>query len=119
MGDGGQCISFLKIIKRVLISLLKCFYFSRQACIFFSFAVKTPLIFLNTWLLKAHVESPLSGSIVLAAIVLKLRLYGAPPSGPLSLRERGFLFDFFERAPKKIKKEKVLDSFYLYYLPSV
>nr|QDG01215.1 NADH dehydrogenase subunit 4 [Scytalidium sp.] len=44
--------------------------------IFLSFAVKTPTIFLNTWLLKAHVESPLSGSIILAAIVLKLSLYG-------------------------------------------
>nr|YP_009391103.1 NADH dehydrogenase subunit 4 [Esteya vermicola]ARV88388.1 NADH dehydrogenase subunit 4 [Esteya vermicola] len=44
--------------------------------IFLSFAVKTPTIFLNNWLLKAHVESPLGGSIVLAAIVLKTSLYG-------------------------------------------
>ena len=44
--------------------------------IFLAFAVKTPTIFLNSWLLKAHVESPLSGSIILAAIVLKLSLYG-------------------------------------------
>jgi NADH-ubiquinone oxidoreductase chain 4 len=44
--------------------------------IFFAFAVKTPTIFLNSWLLKAHVESPLGGSIILAGIVLKLSLYG-------------------------------------------
>ena len=44
--------------------------------IFIAFAVKTPIYFLNTWLLKAHVESPLSGSIILAGIVLKLSLYG-------------------------------------------
>ena len=44
--------------------------------IFIAFAVKTPTIFFNTWLLKAHVESPLGGSILLAAIVLKLSLYG-------------------------------------------
>ena len=44
--------------------------------IFIAFGVKTPVIFLNNWLLKAHVESPLSGSIILAAIVLKLSLYG-------------------------------------------
>jgi len=44
--------------------------------IFIAFAIKTPTIYLNTWLLKAHVESPLSGSIILAAIVLKLSLYG-------------------------------------------
>ena len=44
--------------------------------IFIAFAVKTPVIYLNSWLLKAHVESPLSGSIILAAIVLKLSVYG-------------------------------------------
>ena len=44
--------------------------------IFIAFAVKTPVIYLSNWLLKAHVESPLSGSIILAAIVLKLSLYG-------------------------------------------
>ena len=44
--------------------------------IIIAFAVKTPTIFLNTWLLKAHVESPLGGSIILAGIVLKLSLYG-------------------------------------------
>jgi NADH-ubiquinone oxidoreductase chain 4 len=44
--------------------------------IFIAFAVKTPTIFLNSWLLKAHVESPLGGSIILAGVVLKLSLYG-------------------------------------------
>lgn len=44
--------------------------------IFIAFAIKTPTIFLHNWLLKAHVESPLSGSILLAGIVLKLSLYG-------------------------------------------
>lgn len=44
--------------------------------VFIAFAIKTPTIFLNTWLLKAHVESPLGGSIILAGIVLKLSLYG-------------------------------------------
>lgn len=57
-----------------------CFNHSTQKILFcgilFAFAVKTPTIFLNTWLLKAHVESPLGGSIILAAIVLKLSLYG-------------------------------------------
>jgi len=56
------------------------FNYSTQIFLFsgiaIAFAVKTPLIFLNNWLLKAHVESPLSGSIILAGIVLKLSLYG-------------------------------------------
>jgi NADH-ubiquinone oxidoreductase chain 4 len=54
--------------------------FYTQICvfigIFIALAVKTPIIFLNNWLLKAHVESPLGGSIILAAIVLKISLYG-------------------------------------------
>lgn len=44
--------------------------------IFVAIGVKTPLYGLNSWLLKAHVESPLAGSVLLAAIVLKLALYG-------------------------------------------
>lgn len=44
--------------------------------IFIAFAVKTPVWGLQTWLLKAHVESPLGGSVILAAVVLKLSLYG-------------------------------------------
>ena len=56
------------------------FMFSTQIFLFLgiliAFSVKTPIIYLNSWLLKAHVESPLSGSIILAAIVLKLSLYG-------------------------------------------
>jgi NADH-ubiquinone oxidoreductase chain 4 len=56
------------------------FNYSTQLFLFYgimiAFAVKTPTIFLNSWLLKAHVESPLGGSIILAAIVLKLSLYG-------------------------------------------
>ena len=56
------------------------FYYSTQLFLFIgiciAFAIKTPVIFVNGWLLKAHVESPLGGSIILAAIVLKLSLYG-------------------------------------------
>lgn len=42
--------------------------------IFIAFAVKTPTIFLNTWLLKAHVESPLGGSIILAGKLYLLNI---------------------------------------------
>lgn len=44
--------------------------------IFLAIAVKTPVYGVNIWLLKAHTEAPLGGSIILAAIVLKLGLYG-------------------------------------------
>jgi len=41
-----------------------------------SFAVKVPMFPVHTWLPDAHVEAPTGGSIVLAAIGLKLGAYG-------------------------------------------
>ena len=43
---------------------------------FISFAVKTPTYPFHTWLYKAHAEAPLAGSILLAAVILKLATYG-------------------------------------------
>ena len=42
---------------------------------FSSFAVKTPMWPVHTWLPDAHVEAPTAGSVVLAAILLKLAGY--------------------------------------------
>nr|YP_010324959.1 NADH dehydrogenase subunit 4 [Dermacentor marginatus]UNO54179.1 NADH dehydrogenase subunit 4 [Dermacentor marginatus]UNO54192.1 NADH dehydrogenase subunit 4 [Dermacentor marginatus] len=54
--------------------------FSQMGFIFFlmilGFLVKIPMFFFHLWLPKAHVEAPISGSMMLAGVLLKLGFYG-------------------------------------------
>ncbi len=68
---------------------------SVQALLFFAFfaafSVKVPMWPVHTWLPDAHVEAPTGGSVVLAAIMLKLGAYGflrfSMPIAPDASRE--------------------------------
>nr|YP_009743818.1 NADH dehydrogenase subunit 4 [Ambulyx substrigilis]QIE12569.1 NADH dehydrogenase subunit 4 [Ambulyx substrigilis] len=64
----SMMIYFLKFINMNFILL----YF----CMILAFLVKMPMYFVHLWLPKAHVEAPVSGSMILAGIMLKLGGYG-------------------------------------------
>lgn len=68
LGGGGEVVLSLSIgaIETIVI-------WSAYAL---SFAIKTPLYPFLVWLVHAHAEAPLEGSILLAGVVLKLAIFG-------------------------------------------
>ncbi len=70
--NGSFVIADLQAIKHIPLGVQQLLFIA----FFLSFAVKVPMFPVHTWLPDAHVEAPTGGSMVLAAITLKVGAYG-------------------------------------------
>ena len=64
------------VIELLEIKILPEYQYLLWLAFFSSFAVKLPMWPVHTWLPDAHVEAPTAGSVILAAILLKMAGYG-------------------------------------------
>jgi len=73
---GGETFSIPELIERTSSAIDKDTQLLIFGGMFMGFAIKVPMFPFHTWLPDAHTEAPTVGSVILAAILLKLGTYG-------------------------------------------
>lgn len=71
--DAGHTFDILELMKKTYPYNLQFWLFW---AFFASFAVKVPMFPVHTWLPDAHTEAPTAGSVILAAVLIKMGAYG-------------------------------------------
>ncbi len=69
-------VNLIDLMQRGRLTFTQTEQFYLFLAFFFAFAIKVPLFPLHTWLPDAHVEAPTAGSVMLAAVMLKMGTYG-------------------------------------------
>ncbi len=70
---GIYSFEFADLTKMILLPKVQTWLFLAFAL---AFAIKVPMFPFHTWLPDAHVEAPTAGSVILAAVLLKMGVYG-------------------------------------------